>query len=53
MAELSPEIKAIVILDNEGYRVCAKYYGLDLQTNEDKLHFEAKIFKKMSVHEGK
>ena len=47
MAHLTPEVKAIFVLDNEGYRVCAKYYGLNhLQTNDDKLNFEARVFKK-------
>lgn len=45
---LIPSVKAIVILDDEGNRLVAKYYGGEMDTDEKQFAFEKMLFTKTS-----
>lgn len=48
MDPIVPQIKGIVILDDEGQRLVAKYYGDDMDTEEKQFAFEKLLFNKTS-----
>merc|ERR1712046_295850 len=45
---LIPTVNAIIILDDEGTRLVAKYFGGDLETDEKQFAFEKTLFSKTS-----
>ncbi|CAL8107102.1 unnamed protein product [Calicophoron daubneyi] len=45
-------IKSILILDNDGKRIVAKYYNSMFPTAKEQLEFESKLFKKTSKTTG-
>ena len=42
----TPQIKAIVVLDGDGKRIVARYFGKDFASSTEELAFEKKLFEK-------
>merc|ERR1712216_865856 len=51
-ADILPSVKAIMILDDEGTRLVAKYYSEDLNTEEKQSAFEKLLFTKTSRNQS-
>lgn len=45
-------VLALLVIDNEGYRLLAKYYNLSLRSVDEELDFEKRIFSKASKMAG-
>ncbi len=46
-------MKAVLILDNDGKRLVAKYYGNDFATHKEQVAFEKDLVKKTQRINGK
>lgn len=42
----TPHVKALLVLDGEGNRVCAKYYDKSYPTLKEQLELESNLYKK-------
>jgi hypothetical protein len=45
-------VKAVLVLDTEGKRVLAKYYGGEMATVKEQLAFEKNLFEKTKRYPG-
>ncbi|KAL6057155.1 Coatomer subunit zeta-2 [Balamuthia mandrillaris] len=43
-------VKAIVVLDSDGKRICAKYYSKEWETSEKQKQFEKSLWSKTQLH---
>ena len=52
-ASRAPLVEAVIILDSEGVRVCAKYFGSAYEGPEQQLAFEQKLFAKTRAFDSR
>ena len=51
-ADMVGSVLALLVIDNEGYRLLAKYYNLNFRSVDEELSFEKRIFAKASKMAG-
>ena len=47
-SDMVGSVLALIVLDNEGTRLLAKYYHMELKSVDDELDFERRLFQKAS-----